>query len=294
MSFSDFFQAATEHAPYDYQRRLACGSRRNGESETDWLGHGTTCRSRLINIPTGLGKTAAVVLAWLWNRLLPTLNPQPSTTNLPQWPRRLVHCLPMRTLVEQTQTEVQKWLQNLLNKSVELGIGGQLLEDLKWLAENSPAILMGGEDTREWDVHPEKPAIFIGTQDMLLSRALNRGYGMSRYRWPMHFGLLNNDCLWVMDETQLMGVGVETSAPLAGFRHDGKMPTLGACPTWWMSATLDEARLITVDHPAPDGGWPRESLGDAERARQTKGIVRSEEVRRSMPGDAFVGNQACL
>ena len=80
MSFSDFFQAATEHAPYDYQRRLACGSRRNGESETDWLGHGTTCRSRLINIPTGLGKTAAVVLAWLWNRLLPTLNPQPPTS----------------------------------------------------------------------------------------------------------------------------------------------------------------------------------------------------------------------
>ena len=41
---------------------------------------------------------------------------------------------------------------------------------------------------------PKRPAILIGTQDMLLSRALNRGYGMSRYRWPMHFGLLNNDC----------------------------------------------------------------------------------------------------
>jgi hypothetical protein len=46
---------------------------------------------------------------------------------------------------------------------------------------------------------------------MLLSRALNRGYGMSRYRWPMHFGLLNNDCLWVMDEVQLMGSGLTTS-----------------------------------------------------------------------------------
>ena len=33
----------------------------------------------------------------------------------------------MRTLVEQTQTEVEKWLQNLLNKSVELGVEGQLL-----------------------------------------------------------------------------------------------------------------------------------------------------------------------
>src|SRR5207237_3567239 len=40
----------------------------------------------------------------------------------------------------------------------------------------------------------------------LWDAAINRGYGMSRYRWPMHFGSLNNDCLWVMDETQLMGV----------------------------------------------------------------------------------------
>lgn len=48
---------------------------------------------------------------------------------------------------------------------------------------------MGGEETDlDWDVWPEKPAILIGTQDMLLSRALNRGYGMNRYRWPMHFG----------------------------------------------------------------------------------------------------------
>jgi CRISPR-associated endonuclease/helicase Cas3 len=70
---------------------------------------------------------------------------------------------------------------------------------------------MGGEEKTDWDLYPEHDAIFIGTQDMLLSRVLNRGYGMSRYRWPMHFGLLNNDCLWVMDETQLMGVGVETS-----------------------------------------------------------------------------------
>ena len=129
---------------------------------------------------------------------------------------------------------------------------------------------MGGEELdgarRDWDLYPERPAILIGTQDMLLSRALNRGYGMSRYRWPMHFGLLNNDCLWVMDETQLMGVGVETSAQLDSFRHDGKMPTIGTCPTWWMSATLDDSRLATVDHPRPADGWPSEKLSEAEQS----------------------------
>jgi hypothetical protein len=32
---------------------------------------------------------------------------------------------------------------------------------------------MGGEDAGEWDTYPEEKAILIGTQDMLLSRALN-------------------------------------------------------------------------------------------------------------------------
>ncbi|MEI7938218.1 MAG: CRISPR-associated endonuclease Cas3'', partial [Verrucomicrobiota bacterium] len=96
----------------------------------------------------------------------------------------------------------------------------------------------------------------------------NRGYGMSRYRWPMHFGLLNNDALWVLDETQLMGVGFETSAQLDGFRHKAGDSVVGACPTWWMSATLDAERLATVDHPKPGTGWPGIQLGDADRAQR--------------------------
>ncbi|HOX03622.1 MAG TPA: CRISPR-associated endonuclease Cas3'' [Candidatus Paceibacterota bacterium] len=236
-----------------------------GKSPDDWLRGGTDCRSRLIHIPTGLGKTAAVVLAWLWNRL----SLQSAASSEP-WPRRLAYCLPMRTLVEQTEAEVGKWLRHLQAQSDRLGIRKQAQEDLEWLIHHSPVILMGGEENEdarlEWDVHPEKPAILIGTQDMLLSRALNRGYGMSRYRWPMHFGLLNNDCLWVMDETQLMGAGLETSAQLDGFRQDGKMPVLGSCPTWWMSATLDESRLATADHSVPENGWLRLDLSEAERA----------------------------
>lgn len=50
--FNAFFSSAFEDArqPYDYQRRLADSG----------------CEFRLISIPTGLGKTASVVLAWLW------------------------------------------------------------------------------------------------------------------------------------------------------------------------------------------------------------------------------------
>jgi CRISPR-associated endonuclease/helicase Cas3 len=105
---------------------------------------------------------------------------------------------------------------------------------------------MGGEETELWDLYPERDAILIGTQDMLLSRALNRGYGMSRYRWPMHFGLLNNDCLWVLDETQLMGPGLWTSGQLDWMRNH-RFGVLKPCVTWWMSATNSPVFLDTPD-----------------------------------------------
>jgi CRISPR-associated endonuclease/helicase Cas3 len=242
--FASFFQAATGYQPYAYQCRLACGPGADPKQPAT-LQNGTACQSQLIDIPTGLGKTAAVVLTWLWNRRV-------EIENSP-WPRRLVYCLPMRTLVEQTASEAKKWIENLSDAG---------------LFEREPPkihILMGGEETEQWDLYPEKDTILIGTQDMLLSRALNRGYGMSRYRWPMHFSLLNNDCLWVLDETQLMGVGIETSAQLDGFRTlwHGENPS----PTWWMSATLEDSRLATVDHPTPERGWPRLHLEENDREK---------------------------
>jgi CRISPR-associated endonuclease/helicase Cas3 len=222
-TFSGFFQAATGNVPYDYQRRLA------GDTA------GCPCESRLISIPTGLGKTAAVVLAWLWNRVA-----HPDAAHRETWPRRLVICLPMRTLVEQTAEEATKWLDahNLRRDGKTAHVGKVGLH-----------LLMGGADSGEWDIHPERPAILIGTQDMLLSRALNRGYGMARARWPMHFGLLNNDALWILDETQLMGVGVRTSAQLEGLRK--RLGLAASTVTWWASATLDQRLLVTPDHPTP-------------------------------------------
>lgn len=135
----------------------------------------------------------------------------------------------MRTLVEQTEASVREWLEKL-NLTNPVGVH----------------VLMGGKEAGEWDLHPEKAAILIGTQDMLLSRALNRGYGMSRYRWPMHFGLLNNDCLWVMDETQLMGPGLWTSGQLDWMRQH-RFGVMKPCVTWWMSATNSPVFLDTPD-----------------------------------------------
>jgi CRISPR-associated endonuclease/helicase Cas3 len=230
MSFNSVFQKATGDVPYGYQCSLACGADPKPE-QPEALGSGTECRSQLVSIPTGLGKTAAVVLAWLWNRV---------HLKSDQWPRRLVYCLPMRTLVEQTRDEAEKWLtaQGLLWNGKDSHEGKVGLH-----------VLMGGEDNCDWDLHPEREAILIGTQDLLLSKALNRGYGSSRARWPMEFGLLNQDCLWALDEVQLMDVGLATTAQLQAFRQDdqfaGKL--LRPCVAWWMSATLQPDWLLSAD-----------------------------------------------
>jgi hypothetical protein len=58
-NYTAFFKTATggSHLPYDYQSRLALG-------EADLPNTGAACHSRLINIPTGLGKTADSIREW--------------------------------------------------------------------------------------------------------------------------------------------------------------------------------------------------------------------------------------
>lgn len=213
ISYEDFFaEISAGKAPHKWQTKLAVDSQ---------------CSNRLIRIPTGFGKTLGVVSAWLWNRL------EQGNDN---WPRRLVWCLPMRVLVEQTADEARQVLEKL---------------GLLWDGTSDHAgrigvhLLMGGADCGDWHLYPEESAVLIGTQDMLLSRAMNRGYGSPRARWPMEFGLLNHDALWIMDEVQLMDVGLATSAQMQAFRDDDAAlgRTKRPCQTWWMSATLQQGWL---------------------------------------------------
>ena len=193
---------------------------------------------RVLIAPTGSGKTAAVTLGWAAHRL----------SRRTGTPRRLVWCLPMRALVEQTAEKAREWFDRLA--SVDEANRLPKPEDVH--------VLMGGADADDWLDAPERPAVLVGTQDMLLSRALMRGYASSRALWPMGFALLHDDAQWVFDEVQLMGAGRATSAQLEAFRQ---AETARASETGgslarpsrslWISATLDPRWLATVDHPAP-------------------------------------------
>lgn len=224
MDYEDFFTIATGKTPYQYQRALARGR---------W--------TETLVVPTGFGKTAAVILAWLWKVRAGDL----------ESPRRLVYCLPMRSLVEQTEAVALEWIRTLQMK----GAIGEVVVD----------VLMGGRERGRriprWIMQPEQPTLLIGTQDLLVSAALMRGYGVSRYRWPVDFALLNNGAFWVFDEVQLTGAALATSAQLEAFRRSLGMARQSR--TLWMSATLDPEWLRTVDF-TPTGAWRANDLGAAD------------------------------
>lgn len=211
-TFEEFFKKATGHTPYPYQKRLAEGEMPD-----------------ILDIPTGAGKTEAAVLCmWMWRRA------NDYKKNIYQsTPRRLVYCLPMRSLVEQTEERIKSCMERLKKDG---------------LSVPHVVTIMGGDIDRDYVLHPEDDMIIIGTQDMLLSRALNRGYVSSQFRWPIEFGLLNNDCMWVMDEIQLMNNGLATSVQLDAFRNS--LHTYGTHKTVWMSATINREQIDTADYMA--------------------------------------------
>ncbi len=218
--FPTWFNDHTGHAPYPWQAELA---------------NDPHCQNRLIRIPTGLGKTLGVLAAWSYHRLIRRDS---------SWPRRLVLCLPMRVLVEQTEEVVQRWLGDL----------GLLWEpgasSVRASEQVGVHLLMGGAARQDWHLYPEHEAVLVGTQDMLLSRALNRGYACPRARWPMEHALLRQDALWVLDEVQLTDVGLRTSVQLQAFHEDAIAQTTRPLISWWMSATLQPRWFGSVDFEA--------------------------------------------
>lgn len=211
MSFDAYFRAATGFGPLPWQSDVAA----NGIPE-------------VLSVPTGLGKTEGAVLAWSWRRR--------ERGDVAE-PRHLIYCLPMRVLVRQTADRLRACFKRLR----DAGAGPEV----------AVFQLMGGDLEEDWEGLPDRDWVLVGTQDQLLSRALNRGYCASPHAWPMHLGILNNDCRWVLDEVQLMGPGLWTSAQLDWMRTR-RFGTIGPAKTTWMSATMGTSFLDTRDRRDDD------------------------------------------
>ncbi|HVX91209.1 MAG TPA: type I-U CRISPR-associated helicase/endonuclease Cas3 [Candidatus Paceibacterota bacterium] len=149
---------------------------------------------KACDLPTGLGKTSVIQL-WLL-----------ALARNPKLPRRLVYVVNRRTVVDQATNEAEKIRNVLINP-------GSLRDALAKLCAVEPRTgeaplavsTLRGEraDNAEWRRDPARPAIVIGTVDMIGSRLLFSGYGCGFRSKPLHAGFLGQDALLVHDEAHL-------------------------------------------------------------------------------------------
>jgi len=175
--FHDAFEGLTGHQPFPWQRRLF----------DRWLSQGRLPDA--VDIPTGLGKTA-IMAVWLLARA--------SGATLP---RRLVYVVDRRAVVDQA-TEFAEQLRIRLSKDETLA---SVRSALGLNREKLPISTLRGQhaDNREWMVNPAASSIIVGTVDMVGSRLLFSGYGVSRRMRPFVAGLLGCDTLVMLDEAHL-------------------------------------------------------------------------------------------
>ncbi|GAA1036769.1 hypothetical protein GCM10009557_48400 [Virgisporangium ochraceum] len=168
----------------------------------------------LLTAPTGAGKSVAGVLPWLYRRLVTA----PETT-----PRRLVYVLPQHSLHDQLYERIGRWLDRL-GRADEVGLHN---------------VSDGG-----WRRHPERTAILVGTHDLMLSRALMRGFGDATVMAPVSFALLHTDTQWVFDGMDPHGPALPVGVELQRLRDEVGTPSPTA--TMWMSPELSLPRVRTT------------------------------------------------
>jgi CRISPR-associated endonuclease/helicase Cas3 len=135
---------------------------------------------------------AAIILAWLWRRL----EDEPGQAT----PRRLIYVLPQRGLTEMAVANTRAWLENL-------GLADQVALHVPMGAQ--------AQSRGDWRQDMHRPAIIIGTADVLLSKALVRPYGTGRALAPIDFALVTNGAQWIIANPELCPASAATLRDLA-------------------------------------------------------------------------------
>jgi CRISPR-associated endonuclease/helicase Cas3 len=185
IDFPSVFCALTGHSPFRWQQRLF----------HEFAGGDVP---HACDIPTGLGKTSVMAI-WL------------AALDLREGrlPRRLIYVVDRRAVVDQATEEAEMLARNLGNgtETDAPPIVVELRERLGLRSDRKLAIsTLRGQfaDNRAWLDDPSAPAIVVGTVDMIGSRLLFSGYGVSRRSRPVHAALLGADALIVLDEAHLV------------------------------------------------------------------------------------------
>ncbi len=244
-AFPSQFEALTGNLPYNWQESLF-SLFLSGEVPP------------VVNLPTGSGKTS-VMAVWLLALASQAARPGQPKSGVP---RRLVWVVNRRVVVDQATEEAE-----LIRKRIGDTTIGQLkgirdaVRGLSLGRENQEVIgistLRGEkEDNREWSKEPSRPAIIVGTVDMIGSRLLFSGYGNGRYWRPQDAGLLGQDVLVINDEAHLTPA---FASLLASLERSQRATPNGAKPFWTIR--------LSATHVNPQSCWPHSLKEDLKHER---------------------------
>ena len=197
--FAAFFRDVHDYEPFPWQQRLTA----------QVLGRGAW--PKVIDLPTGAGKTAVLDTAVFALAARPAISP-----------RRVVFVIDRRIVVDQVYERAQR-----IRSRIEAGrtpVLQRVRDRLRGLSGGEPlgvAALRGGIPIdNEWAHRPDQPWVMVSTVDQFGSRLLFRGYGVSPGMRPIHAGLAGNDCLVILDEVHLSVPFAETLAQVAALRSE--------------------------------------------------------------------------
>ncbi|PRQ03337.1 CRISPR-associated endonuclease/helicase Cas3 [Enhygromyxa salina] len=189
--FDAFMREVTGFTPFPWQRRLLTRVLDSG-----W--------PALLDLPTGTGKTSALLVALY----VLALDPERSA-------RRIALVVDRRIIVDQVDGFARKVREALCDRErPTCAKVGARLRELSASAGADPVRvvhLRGGiprDDT--WLSAPDQPTLISSTVDQVGSRLLFRGYGVSECMRPVHAGLLASDTLYFLDEVHLATAFEET------------------------------------------------------------------------------------
>lgn len=185
MDFKRCFRILTGHDPYPWQCRL-------------WADLVQGIFPPSLILPTALGKTSVITI-WVLALAQWAIHPRSFI-----FPRRLGYIINRRQVVDQATAEAERIRQNL-SKLPEIESALKSLCALPHDDVLAISTLRGQfADNREWLSDPTRPAIVVGTVDMIGSRLLFSGYRCGFMREPpLHAAYLGQDILLVHDEASL-------------------------------------------------------------------------------------------
>lgn len=194
--FVEYFAAVHGQQPFPWQRELA-----EVVVSSGW--------PSLLDIPTGLGKTATLDVAVF------ALACQADSGRARSAPLRTFFVVDRRIVVDEAYERALKIATALedAEDGMLLRVATALRRFTNDVGDGPPemarpplaiARLRGGvpRDT-DWAETPSQPLIVLSTVDQVGSRLLFRGYGVTRRSAPIHAGLVGADALWLLDEVHL-------------------------------------------------------------------------------------------